>query len=324
MKRVHGWTWSATLAAAMTLLATPHVRAEEFAAEPAPEVAAAPEKAPPLPFHTIEGYGGGAITPMAYLINPGPEGTFLSKPSFALSYVGLGHKNLSAITITETVCERVEIGYGADRLGLGTLPSDILDATNVDIEHTDVWLHNWNVRLGLVKENECFLGIPMPALTAGVHFKYNSGIRGIDERLGGALTGLGFDRASGTDFTLTASKTFASAIGGRPLIVSAGLRESQAANLGFLGFAENYHASFEGNVAYLPFDWLLVAYEIRQKTSPYGEIPGLIGDEDVWNAIDVGLILNKHTTLVIGWGDFGTLANSEASGAWWLQMKHEF
>ena len=26
--------------------------------------------APPLPFHTIEGVGGGAITPMAYLANP--------------------------------------------------------------------------------------------------------------------------------------------------------------------------------------------------------------------------------------------------------------
>ena len=68
---------------------------------------------------------------------------------------------------------------------------------------------------------------------------------------------------------MTASKTFAEAFG-RPLIASAGLRLSQAADLGFLGFSDTYQASFEGNVAYLLTDKLLVAYEIRQKTSPYG------------------------------------------------------
>lgn len=36
------------------------------AAEPAPG------DGPPLPVHTIEGGGGAAITPIAYLVNPGP------------------------------------------------------------------------------------------------------------------------------------------------------------------------------------------------------------------------------------------------------------
>ncbi|MHC4985272.1 MAG: hypothetical protein ACYTFO_03860, partial [Planctomycetota bacterium] len=35
---------------------------------------AAVTKGPPLPLHCIEGYGGGAITPVAYLVNPGAEG----------------------------------------------------------------------------------------------------------------------------------------------------------------------------------------------------------------------------------------------------------
>lgn len=50
--------------------------------------------APPLPCHTIEGVGGGAITPMAYLVNPEPEGAVFGKPAFAVSYASMGHKSL--------------------------------------------------------------------------------------------------------------------------------------------------------------------------------------------------------------------------------------
>ena len=62
---------------------------------------------------------------MAYLVNAGDECTLFGKPAAAMSFVGLGSKNLDALTFTETLFGRVELGYGADRLGLGTLPSAI-------------------------------------------------------------------------------------------------------------------------------------------------------------------------------------------------------
>ena len=107
------------------------------------------------------------------------------------------------------------------------------------------------------------------------------------------------------DLTLTATKTLPKAFFGRPLIVSAGLRESQGANLGFLGFTDQYQASFEGNVCILPFDKLLLGYEFRQKTNPFtGEVivgdTTLIGTENNWHAFDAAYIINKHTTLVAG------------------------
>ena len=43
----------------------------------------ADEKGPPLPFITIEGQGGGAFTPMAYLVNPAGECDVCGKPSVA-------------------------------------------------------------------------------------------------------------------------------------------------------------------------------------------------------------------------------------------------
>ncbi|HVT89250.1 MAG TPA: DUF3034 family protein [Tepidisphaeraceae bacterium] len=276
---------------------------------------------PPLPFHTIEGYGGGAITPMAYLVNGGSKDQPFGLPAAAFSYVNLGQKDLEALTLTETLYGRLEIGYGVDRLGLGKLPDDIKDATTVDIKRDDVYLHNLNLRFLAIEENR--FGAYTPAVTTGVHFKYNEGIDSIDHRLGGALTNIGYDRDWGVDFTATATKTFANVFG-RPLILTGGLRASQAAQIGALGFGNDYVFTFEGNVAYLPTDWLLLAYEFRQKSNPYDKIPGLVGDEDNWHAIDASLIIAPHATIVAGYGVFGNLANADANSAWWLQFKYEF
>ena len=75
----------------------------------------------------------------------------------------------------------------------------------------------------------------------------------------------------------------------------------------------------------LPTDWLLIGYEFRQKTDPYtlGLAP-LIGTEDNWHALDASLIVNKHSTLVAGYGLFGNLANTEVNSAWFFQFKYEF
>jgi hypothetical protein len=125
------------------------------------------------------------------------------------------------------------------------------------------------------------------------------------------------------------TKNFAKVVG-RPLFVTAGLRESKAAQIGFLGFGDTYRPSFEGNIVFLPTDRIVLGYEFRQKMSPYDTIasdePGefLIGAEDSWHAIDAAYILNMHTTLCVGWGRLGNLANSDANGSWWLQLKYEF
>ena len=159
----------------------------------------------------------------------------------------------------------------------------------------------------------------------GIHFKYNATIAGINDTVGGAFNGIGYRRSNGEDFTLTATKTIPEAFG-RPVIATAGLRLSEAANLGYLGFSDQYRASFEGNVVYLVHDRVVLAYELRQKSSPYGEIPNVIGDEDTWQAFDVVLMLNehKHTTLAAAWVPVGTLANTTENGGWFLQLKHEF
>ncbi len=288
------------------------------------------DKAPPLPFHCVEGYGGGAITPMAYLVNPGPTDNVFGKPAAALTFGNLGDKQLEAITVTETLWDRVELGYGADRIGLGILPCQVMHETGLDCGSGDVWVNNFNARFLLVKENTELAGIPLPALTFGIHAKVNEGIDQINNNLGGALTAIGFRHSYGTDFMLTATKKFAHVFG-RPLIVSLGLRESEGAELGLLGFGDTYHATLEGNAVYLPYDRLAVGFEFRQKFDPYDTIPCttvpgafLVGPEDNWYAVEAGYICSKHATLCAGWGHLGNLVNTNANGSWLLQLKYEF
>ncbi|HEY3330936.1 MAG TPA: DUF3034 family protein [Capsulimonadaceae bacterium] len=275
----------------------------------------AADTAQPLPFHSIEGPGGGAITPTAYLSNPTPGESGAGKPAFAISYVNLDRKSLTALTASETLYGRLELSVGADQLELGTLPANIKAATTVDINRSSVWLLNLNARYLAVKEAG-----QVPAVTVGAHYKYNGDIKHIDEALGGALTSIGYKDRQGVDFTVTASKLFPK-VGDHPLITTLGLRESKAANLGFLGFGKSYKTSVEGSLIYLPTSNIVVAYEVRQKTSPYGRIPGLIGGENTWHAVDVSYIVNPHSTIVAGYGRFGTLADKDANNAYWFQLK---
>ncbi|OHB63863.1 MAG: hypothetical protein A2Y77_09250 [Planctomycetes bacterium RBG_13_62_9] len=259
---------------------------------------------------------------MAYLVNPGTDNSVWGEPAVAFSSVVLGRKNLQALTITETLFGRLELGYGLDRLGLGTLPDDVQATTGVDIDKDDVWLHNFNARYLLLKEDPQEW---LPTVTAGVHFKVNQGIESIDDKLGGALSGIGYDKEHGVDLTLTASRTLVDSwTFSRPLILTGGIRNSAASQLGLLGFGDDHATTFEGSVAFVPRDWLLLAYEFRQKANPYDEIPGLVGDEDNWHAVDVSWIVDSHTTLVAGWGAFGNVANGTENGTWWLQLKREF
>jgi len=105
-----GDSWRSLLAAADTFSAGQDESA--VATDPVdPAPAAQPVKGPPLPFHGIEGYSGGVITPMAYLCNPGPKNTFCSIPTTAYTFVNLGSKELHSFSITEVFCNRVELGY---------------------------------------------------------------------------------------------------------------------------------------------------------------------------------------------------------------------
>ena len=296
----------------------------EAQASPAKEAKAGDCKGVPLPFHCIEGYSGGAITPMAYLCNYcncGCGGKHMTAPAVSYSYVNLSTKHLHTFAVTQTFWNRIELGYAMNQLWLGSLYDDVRKA-GLDPVREDVILHHFNVRGKLLEENS--FGLPLPAITAGVHFKYNYGIEDINRRLNRAFDTIGYSKNYGVDYTLTATKMFPTLAFGRPVILTGGLRFSEAAQLGLLGFGDTYRPSFEGSVVCLPTDWLALGYEFRQKRNPYGELSSLIGAEDNWHALSVSVIASKHLTITAVAGLFGNIANANADNSWGIQLKYEF
>ena len=278
------------------------------------------EKAPPLPLHTIEGVGGIVITPIAYLVNPGPAGTVWGLPATSVTYVKANTKNVETAAITETLFGRVELGYAASRFGVGNLVDDVKGATGINIDD-HVVVHNFNARVLALPEGS--FDLPVPAVTVGAAFKHNEGIENIDKQLFGTLTNVGYNSENGVDFTLTATKAFPKVFG-RPLILTAGLRFSKAEQLGYLGFGDKYRATFEGNVVYLVTDWLGLAGEFRGKANAYQPVGDLVQREDNWWTVGAAFVINPHATVTVGWGHFGPLLNTDENKGVAVQAKYEF
>lgn len=279
-------------------------------------------KAPPLPLQNVEGFGGILITGSAYLINPSEEGRVFGMPAWGVTYANIGHgRNLEAFTISETLWSRFELGYSLNHFDLGDLPRDIRAATGINTIEDSVYMHNFNVRFQILKEGD-FKKSWMPALTLGLHYKNNNDSKVIDRRLFGGLDTIGIKDDDGVDVTLYASKMITSLP--RPLMINAGLRSTEAAQIGLLGFTENRKTVFEGNFGVLALDNLVIGGEYRQKPNEYDNIPGLIAEEDDWWDGYITYIANDHLTMSIAYLHFGDLLNHEANSAWGVKFKWEF
>ena len=320
------------LVAALLLTSAPlaTVNAADAAAPATNAPAAKTEKPPPLPLHQIEGNGGIFATLSAYIVNPPRDGELVGRPSVGFSYVNLGHdQNLEALTLTESPLKRVELGYGWNRLGLGDLPL-ALDRALAPAGYTgpsEVQLHNFNARGQILKEGE-FDQKWIPALTAGVHYKYNDGITDVNKGTSGAVPGgalaslANIHHHDGVDATLYASKllTFLP----RPVLLEAGGRATEGVWNGLGGFTSHYSYLFEGNVVVFVTDRLALAAEYKQLANDFNRIGDLVRSAGDWWTIDAAYVVSKNLTVAAGYGHFGGVLNHKANGVWGLTTKWEF
>ena len=150
----------------------------------------------------------------------------------------------------------------------------------------------------------------------------NDSINHINNQLGGTLHVIGLSDYQGLDFTLHGSKllTFLP----RPVLVDLGGRTTKSAEIGLLGFTDEYSFVFKGTVVVLLTDKFMVAGEYRQQPRSFTPIPGLIGAPDNWWTIDAGYVINPHKTVAVGYGHFGTVANHTANTVLGITTKWEF
>jgi len=278
----------------------------------------ADEEGPPLPLHTFEGVGGRPITPTAYLVNPGPQSEVIGKPSVSAQYLMIGNRDMPTVAATWTLWNRLELGYAMNRLSLDGLNDALAPAQTGQDE---VHLHHLNARLNLIPENVCNMGW-VPAVTAGAHYKYNNDTDDINSDLGGALTALDYERNSGFETTLTASKTIKALP--RPVILSAGVRRSKASQFGLTGFTDEYLWSVEGNVGVLVTDRLMLGSEIRQQQEALDGAPGLVENADTWWDVHAGYILNNNTDIYAVVGDAGSVLEETDEVFYGAVLKYEF
>ena len=310
------------LAAAEKKAAESEVKAEAKAAEPKGD-------GPPLPLHTIEGVGGALTVPMAYLVNPGPEGTVIGKPAVSATFLGLSTKNVFTLAVTETLFRRVELGYAVSRFDIGNLGHVAKKVTGgaISLSRRDIWLHHFNARVLVLEENS--FGLPLPSVVVGMQAKFNGSIQDLNHDTkvlfpDGAFDTIGLERANGIDYVVTTSKTFPTLLFGRPLILTFGVRNSQASNFGYTGFGDSCHTTIECDAATLVTDWLAVGYEFRQRTDPYDKFKPLHKGETNLHAIRAAIIINENLTLAGGWACMGNVANDRVDCAWGIQLKYEF
>jgi hypothetical protein len=288
---------------------------------------ASAEKPAPLPLHQIEGSGGIFSTLSAYIVNPPRDGQAVGLPAVGFSYINLGSdKDLDAFTITEAPFKRLELGYGWNRLGLGDLPLALRNAGLVNYHEDEVQLHNFNARLQILKEGE-FDEKWIPALTAGVHYKYNDGITEVrNEVTSGAGADLlgqaGLSREQGVDYTLYASKMFTQLP--RPVLLEVGGRATEAVWDGLGGFTHSYNAVFEGNLVVFITSKFALAAEYKEQPRNYQAVGNLVKREGDWATLDAAYVVNNHLTLAVGYGHFGNVLNHQANGVWGLTSKWEF
>ena len=299
----------------------------EAQAKPAEAQAKPPKKieapaAPPLPLHMIEGTSGIFITQMAYIANPPELRKWLAMPSLSASYVKVGHKDVRALGLTYAVHERIELGYAYERLDLGHWPQDVEKALGLHMRPREVDLHTMSLRTMLVKEGQ-WEQKWIPAITAGVHYKYNADIKEINRDLQGTCRTLGYRNNDGWDATLVASKTFANILP-KPFILSAGLRSTRAALTGFTGFSGDRDINFEGSAAFFITDKLLFAGEYRQKRSNWTGVRRLVEKEDDWWLLAFVYVVNEDLTLTAGYLYAGDMLNHRNQGGLGFQVKWEF
>ena len=279
---------------------------------------------PCLPLHTIEGMSGHFSVPSAYFANLAPEGEVLGLPSVGAIFVHLGHgKNLEAYSITETLWDRIELGYAFDLFDVGDEYEDIGKTVGIEPDGDYVALHNFNLRGQLVKEGDFGLSW-MPAITLGLHYKYNADFDDLDDDLApiGGLRPLGLEDNDGIDVTLYASKMFTFLP--RPGILTLGIRSTEAAHLGLLGFTGDRRIVFEGAFCYLLTDEIVLAAEYRQKPDEYESIPKILESEDDWWVLAAAYLPTDRVSLALGYGHFGHLLNHEANSSWGIAAKFEF
>jgi hypothetical protein len=232
------------------------------------------------PFNNLEGVGGVAFNPLAYVAGGTGDNEYLQNPQFGSWYVNLNQVdvNLSAIGVSDTLFNRLELSYGFEAIGQQ-------DAAN----HNK---HNIGGKLLLLPENFKDINF-LPAVSVGAIYKNT------DHVVSGA-------KKEGWDFYLVATKLITQLP--VPVLISGGLLETSSYVTGVFGYDSDLKATLFGNLDFVLGKYFIAGAEYKQ-----GPKFDAFNNADYWD-VHLAFTPNKNLTLIGAYVDAGDYKSTDKVG----------
>ena len=255
------------------------------------------------PLTNIEGVGGVAFNPLAYVANPiGTDetgmlsSTAVSKPNIGAWHISLPDSDINweSVGFNMSFFNRLELGYSHEFVDIDAIPGTIDK-------------NNFSAKLNLLTENSFDMAY-MPAISVGVIHKDTS-----------------FDGASDDndqDYYVVATKTLTNLP--VPVILNAGVLSTKGYVRGVLGFGADRDEAFFGNIEIVPIDNVIVGWEYAQGTT----VDAGASTHAMWEA-HVAWMIND-LTLVASYANTGSenLYSSSSASAfgdgWVISSQYAF
>lgn len=236
------------------------------------------------PFNNLEGVGGVAYNPLAYLADSGEEFIkvadmdILSKPRFGAWYVSLPDAKIdwTSIGVATTLLKRLELSYGYQTINWE--------------DHPTFHKNNLGTKLLVLKEN-AFNTKFVPAFSIGTIYKTtsNASLR---------EAGLATLRSTGQDWYAVATKTITQLP--LPVILSGGVLSTQEHVTGVLGFSNKRKLTGFFNIDLVLPKGFVLGYEFKQGARfPNAQ------NTNYWNT-HLAWIPNKNLTVIAAYTGTGS------------------
>jgi Protein of unknown function (DUF3034) len=247
----------------------------------------------------LEGSAGGGLTPWALIAGLGTDSE-IGASAFC-TRVKPQDFRLDSCGVAAGFYDRVELSVARQAFNLGaTAPGQNIDQTIV----------GGKVRLfgNAVLDQDSL----WPQLAMGLQWKRNSDFDLIPRALGAK-------HADGVDLYLAATKVWLDGPLGRSWLADVTLRESNANQMGLLGFggpSGNYHLLAEGSVGLFLSDYCIIGGEYRQKPN---NLP--VFREDDFKDVFLAFVPAKYFSVTLAYADLGNIANRAAQAGSYVSIQ---
>ncbi len=241
---------------------------------------------------SLDGAGGGGITPWASLASYAEDQQIGA--SAAYSHVAIDDYQLRAMAASVNVYNRVEI----------SIAKQVFD---FDANNTQLGQRVIGAKVRVYGD----LIYQSPQISIGVAHKTHT------ERA--ALTALGIDRASGTDYYLSIGRLWLDGPFGRNFLLNGTLRNTAAQQTGLLGFNDQRDWQVEAAAALLLNRKLALGLEYKSKPD---RLVGLT--EDAWKDFFIAYFPNKHLSVALAYVDLGAIGGLAKQNGFYLTLQGAF